>query len=219
LDTISDTMQAGTVQAGLNTANGTQVAFQRPFGFFFVRHGVTELNFRGLRCGGDLDVPLTDLGCDQAYLLAKQIQRMDLQLDRILCGSLIRVRQTALIISGVLGGLPIEIDPLLNERRIGDWNRRSIAETEELIASKIAPVGGESEEEFTDRIRTALIHLSTHSDHRPLVVSSKGVGRILNTLLGGEGRMQVANGEIVEFHVAVNKDGSPKLDVRRPSFV
>ena len=203
----------------MDTSSDMNLGFQRPFNFFFVRHGVTELNFRGLRCGGDLDVPLTDLGCDQAYLLAKQIQRMDLQLDRILCGSLIRVRQTALIISGVLGGLPIEIDPLLNERRIGDWNRRSIAETEELIASKIAPNGGETEEEFTVRIKSAVEHLGNHAGHRPLVVSSKGVGRVLNTLLGGEGRMQVANGEIVEFMVSLNPDGTPALGVRRPSFV
>jgi len=203
----------------MDTPIDMSFGFQRPFNFFFVRHGVTELNFRGLRCGGDLDVPLTDLGCDQAYLLAKQIQRMDLQLDRILCGSLIRVRQTALIISGVMGGLPIEIDPLLNERRIGDWNRRSIAETEELIASKIAPNGGETEEEFTTRIRGAVEHLGAHSGHRPLVVSSKGVGRVLNTLLGGEGRMAVANGEIVEFMVSLKQDGTPSLGVRRPSFV
>ncbi len=45
--------------------------FQQPFNFYFVRHGVTDLNFRGLRCGGDLDVPLTDIGCDQAFMLAK----------------------------------------------------------------------------------------------------------------------------------------------------
>lgn len=37
--------------------------FQDPFSFHFVHHGVTELNFRGLRCGGDLDVPLADIGC------------------------------------------------------------------------------------------------------------------------------------------------------------
>jgi probable phosphoglycerate mutase len=46
----------------------------RPFTLYFVRHGVTEPNFRGYRCGGDLDLPLMDIGCDQAYLLAKQIE-------------------------------------------------------------------------------------------------------------------------------------------------
>ncbi len=193
--------------------------FHRPFNFFFVRHGVTELNFRGLRCGGDLDVPLTDIGCDQAFLLAKQIHKMNLSIDRIRCGSLIRVRQTALIISGVLGGLPMDIDPLLNERALGEWNRRPIAETEDLIAQQAVPPGGESEEQFRARVSSALEGLATQSANRPLVVSSKGVGRVINTLLGGEGRMAVANGEIVEFMLSSNADGTPSFGVRRPSFV
>ena len=193
--------------------------YQRPFNFFFVRHGVTDLNFRGLRCGGDIDVPLTDIGCDQSYMLAKQIKQMDLGIDRIRCGSLIRVRQTALIISGVLGGLPIDIDGDLNERAIGEWNRRPIAETEQLIAQKITPAGGESEDEFSARISTALAAISNQSAHRTLVVSSKGVGRLLNTLLNGEGRMQVANSELVEFAVAANAEGTPALTVRRLTAV
>lgn len=192
---------------------------QRPFNFFFVRHGVTELNFRGLRCGGDLDIPLTDIGCDQAYLLAKQIQKMELGVDCILSGSLIRVRQTALIINGVLGGLPMEIVPELNERAIGDWNRKPIAETEDFIARKVPPPGGETEAEFSQRISTALLRVSAYSDQRPLVVSSKGVGRMINSLLGGEGNMQVSNGEIVEFLISMNSEGGQALGVRRPSFV
>lgn len=193
--------------------------YQRPFSFYFVRHGVTELNFRGLRCGGDIDVPLTDIGCDQSFLLAKQIKQMDLGIDRIRCGSLIRVRQTAMIISGVLGGLPIDIDPDLNERAIGEWNRRPIAETEELIAQNVTPVGGESEDAFSARISTALAAISNHSARQPLIVSSKGVGRLLNKLLNGEGRMQVANSELVEFAVSADTAGTPTLSVRRLTAV
>ena len=193
--------------------------YQRPFNFFFVRHGVTELNFRGLRCGGDIDVPLTDIGCDQSFILAKQIKQMDLGIDRIRCGSLIRVRQTAMIISGVLGGLPIDIDPDLNERAIGEWNRRPIAETEELIAQNVTPVGGESEDAFSARISTALAAISNQSARQPLIVSSKGVGRLLNKLLNGEGRMQVANSELVEFAVSADTAGTPTLSVRRLTAV
>ena len=193
--------------------------YQRPFSFYFVRHGVTELNFRGLRCGGDIDVPLTDIGCDQSFMLAKQIKQMDLGIDRIRCGSLIRVRQTAMIISGVLGGLPIDIDPDLNERAIGEWNRRPIAETEELIAQNVTPVGGESEDAFSARISTALAAISNQSARQPLIVSSKGVGRLLNKLLNGEGRMQVANSELVEFAVSADTAGTPTLSVRRLTAV
>lgn len=196
---------------------GPTMAYQtdRPFTLYFVRHGVTEPNFRGFRCGGDLDIPLMDIGCDQAYLLAKQIEKMNLRIGVIVTGSLIRTRQTASIVSGVLGNVPVEIEPLFNERRLGQWNNRPIAETEAQLAAKMTPPGGESEEDFTKRIAIALEHLQPMLGRRPLLVSSKGVGRVMNGLLGGEGRMQVGNGEIVEFNVARDQ-GQTVLRVARP---
>ena len=186
----------------------------RPFSLYFVRHGVTEPNFRGFRCGGDLYIPLMDIGCDQAYLLAKQIERMGLRIGVIISGSLLRTRQTASIISGVLGEVPIVVEPLINERKLGEWNNRPIAETEELLTRRVTPPGGESEDEFTQRITTALEHMRPYLERRPLLVSSKGVGRVLNGLLGGQGRMQVGNAEIVEFSVASGQAG---LRVSRPA--
>ena len=186
----------------------------RPFTLFFVRHGITEPNFRGFRCGGDNDIPMMDIGCDQAYLLAKQIEKMNLRIGVIIAGSLIRTRQTASLISGVLGTVPIEIEPLLNERKLGQWNNRPIAENEDMLKRGMTPPGGESEEQFTARVALALEHLRPHLERRPLLVSSKGVGRILNNLLGGTERMAIANGEIVEFAVAPDV-GQPSLRITR----
>jgi len=188
---------------------------ERPFTLYFVRHGITEPNFRGFRCGGDLDLPMMDIGCDQAYLLAKQIDRMGLRIGVIVAGSLLRTRQTALIISGVLGDVPVVTEPLLNERRLGEWNNRPIAETEDLLVRKVTPPGGESEEEFRARVAEALERLRPRLERRPLVVSSKGVGRVLHSILGGNERMQVANGEIVEFAVPA-ASGTEALRVSRP---
>ena len=187
----------------------------RGFTLYFVRHGVTEPNFRGFRCGGDLDIPLMDIGCDQAYLLAKQIEKMNLRIGVIVAGSLIRTRQTASIISGVLANVPVEVEPLFNERRLGQWNNRPISETEELLKARVTPPGGESEDDFAQRLLAGLDNLRPHLDRRPLLVSSKGVGRVLNGLLGGEDRMQVGNGEIVEFNVARDHAGMV-LKVARP---
>lgn len=187
----------------------------RAFTLFFVRHGVTEPNFRGFRCGGDFDIPLMDIGCDQAYLLAKQIEKMNLRIGVIVAGSLVRTRQTASIISGVLANVPVEIEPLFNERRLGQWNNRPIAKTEELLRSRVTPPGGESEDEFSQRISMGMDSIKDHLDRRPLIVSSKGVGRILNGLLGGQDRMLVGNGEIVEFNVQRGHTG-PQLRVARP---
>ena len=187
----------------------------RPFTLYFVRHGVTEPNFRGYRCGGDLDLPLMDIGCDQAYLLAKQIEKMNLRIGVIVTGSLIRTRQTASIISGVLANVPVEIEPLFNERRLGQWNNRPIAETEDLLKAKVTPPGGEAEDDFTRRVSAALDNLRPHLDRRPLLVSRKGVGRFLHGILGGTDRMQIGNGEIVEFAVARDQ-GAQVLRVARP---
>ena len=46
-------------------------------------------------------------------------------------------------------------------------------------------------------------------------MSSKGVGRVLHALLGGQERMQIGNGEIVEFAVARER-GAQVLHVARP---
>lgn len=187
----------------------------RPFTLFFVRHGITEPNFRGFRCGGDLDIPMMDIGCDQAYLLAKQIEKMNLRIGVIIAGSLIRTRQTASIVSGVLGTVPVEIEPLLNERKLGQWNNRPIADTEDMLKRNVTPPGGESEDQFESRIALAFERLRPLLERRPLLVSSKGVGRVLHSLLGGTERMSVGNGEIVEFSVAAHA-GHPSLRVTRP---
>jgi len=157
---------------------------------------------------------MMDIGCDQAYLLAKQIEKMNLRIGVIIAGSLIRTRQTASIISGVLGTVPVEVEPLLNERRLGQWNKRPIADTEEMLKQGVTPPGGESEEQLKARVALAFDHLRPYLERRPLLVSSKGVGRMLNAILGGTDRMAVANGEIVEFEVAPNA-GEPSLRVTR----
>jgi len=194
-------------------------SIDRPFRFHFVRHGVTDLNFRGLRCGGDIDIPLTDLGCDQAYLLGKQIDKLGIGVEQIVASNLIRTRQTALIMSGVLGGVPLETEALLNERHLGEWNSRPIAENEDLLKQGVTPPGGESEEAFAARIARALEKLLPRFTKNTLIVSSRGVGRIANTILGGDGRLAVANGEVVEFAATAVPEGGYRLKVHRPHQV
>jgi 2,3-bisphosphoglycerate-dependent phosphoglycerate mutase len=183
--------------------------------FFFVRHGQTEPNARGLRCGGDLDVPLTDAGCAQAWDVAWRMKQALPTPGVVLCGDLVRVRQTAMIFAAVLGGLQIVNHDILNERRLGEWNQRPIEETEEALKQGQTPPGGESEVDFTQRMGGAATWISSHLSQMPLVVSSKGVARVLNTVLGGTGRLLVANAEVVEFRFFPEASGGPRWDVRR----
>ncbi len=167
--------------------------------FRFMRHGATELNLRGLRCGGDVDVELSDVGRAQAFDAAEQIRAMKPGIKLIVASGLMRARDTARILSTALGGLPIVIEPLLNERHLGDWNSRPIAETEALLARNAAPPGGETEEAIVARVASALEKLRPQLGREALVVGSRGVGRVLNALLGGAGRLNLEPGEIVQF--------------------
>lgn len=187
--------------------------------FSFMRHGATDLNLRGLRCGGDVDIPLTETGCKTVFDMACGMLQREMNFDLILCAGLVRTRQTALILSGVLGDLPILTVPELDERRLGDWNGRPSTETAFLLESNLLPPGGEPEDEFVDRVGRALNRIRHHQDKRTLVVSSKGVGRVLHTLLGGQGRLVVENGELVEFTSRIDSDGTISVELKRtPSF-
>ncbi len=183
-----------------------------------MRHGATEHNLRGLRCGGDLDIELEDVGRHQVRQAAVRVRAMQLRIGLIVAGALARARETAAIMSEDLDGIPIVIEPLLNERRLGAWNQQSIEATEPLLRSHVTPPGGESEHEFTHRIAQALEALVPRLSHQLLVVGSSGVGRVIHTLLGGEGRLRLSNGEIVRFTVERSNfaltipNGMPKHD-------
>jgi probable phosphoglycerate mutase len=100
---------------------------------------VSQRSLSGVRCGGDLDLALSELGREQARATAEQIRAMKVDLGLIVCSSLRRTRQHAEIVSGILGGLPIITDPLLDERHMGDWNLRSVDATEVLLKQGMAP--------------------------------------------------------------------------------
>ncbi|MFM9886455.1 MAG: histidine phosphatase family protein [Burkholderiales bacterium] len=169
--------------------------------FHLMRHGATEHNLRGLRCGGDLDIELADLGRHQVRQAAVHVRAMQPRIDLIVASALKRARETASIVSEALDGVPIVIEPLLNERRLGAWNQQPIEATEALLRSHVTPPGGEPEHEFMHRIAQALEALVPRLSKQLLVVGSSGVGRMFHTLLGGAGRLRLSNGEIARFTV------------------
>ncbi len=121
----------------------------------------------------------------------------------IVVSALQRTRQTAEIIARQLGGTQIVVEPGFDERHLGEWNRRPIAATQIELAAGVTPPGGESNAEFTRRVRAAV-----HSTLLPLLprhvllVGSKGVARVLGELAGNAARAPVGNAELVEFNLA-----------------
>ena len=76
----------------------------------FVRHGATHANIAELRCGGDLDVPLIELGRRQAIATAQRIRDLRLPIGLIFTSSLQRAHETATIISDELRGVEVAVE-------------------------------------------------------------------------------------------------------------
>ncbi len=174
----------------------------------FIRHGATQPNLDGLRCGGDMDAPLSDTGRRQIAQAAQQILAMNFCVDVIVASDLSRVRESAALLSEALDGLPIVIQPHFKERLLGQWNLQPIEATEPLLRQGVTPPGGESNTVFTQRIQGALESLRNLKAYRcPLLVGSKGVARVLRESLGhgrqgGHHHPAARNAEILLFDLA-----------------
>jgi probable phosphoglycerate mutase len=168
----------------------------------FVRHAATAPNLAGLRCGGDLDVPLTALGRTQAAAVAERIVRLDPPVKLIVTSDLKRNRETADIIAARLKNVALLVQPAFSERRLGEWNLQPVARTQPWFEARLTPPGGESDDEFTRRVAEAVRKIKRQLAERPLLVGSKGVGRVLGELIGLPERLELGNAEVWEFDFA-----------------
>jgi 2,3-bisphosphoglycerate-dependent phosphoglycerate mutase len=169
----------------------------------FMRHGATQPNLEGLRCGGDLDLPLTEIGRAQVAAAAQVLLEAGWRIDRIVVSDLERTRESARIASRVFGDVPIEIDAAWRERRLGRWNLRPIAENAAPLAAGVTPPGGESALAFSARVEGALLgYAARHpAGSTALLVGSKGVARVLGELLDAPPAAPVSNGGLLCFDI------------------
>lgn len=182
----------------------------------FVRHGATAANLVGLRCGGDLDLPLTDAGRHQALKAGLALVAGRHRVRHIVTSDLQRTRETASLIAGVIGSngtLPsLVVEPAFGERRLGDWNLTPTADTEVALRSGLVPPGGESNTEFHDRIVNALDRIRSLVAEPVLLVGSKGVARVLGEISGLPGRLALDNGVLCHFEMGPRFHASADLE-------
>ena len=107
-----------------------------------------------------------------------------------------RTIETAHLINARLG-LEIRIEAGLLERRLGAWNGRSVEETQVPLAAGETPPGGESNARFEARVLAAFRGLAPLYARCPLIVSSRGVARILMEQAGRGDAATLANGAIL----------------------
>ncbi|HET9896330.1 MAG TPA: histidine phosphatase family protein [Streptosporangiaceae bacterium] len=142
-----------------------------------LRHGQTPMSVQK-RYAGSSDVPLTDAGVAQAAAAAKRLASAGI--DAIVASPLQRTVQTAEQVAAVTG-LPVVTEDGFRETDFGAWEGLTFAEVRErwpsdmtawLADPEVAPPGGESFAEVSERV-TAALHrvLAGRTGQRILIVS------------------------------------------------
>jgi probable phosphoglycerate mutase len=149
----------------------------------FIRHGETDWN-RQQRFQGQIDVPLNGIGQAQAQRLAQRLQSE--RFDGFFSSDLQRAQQTAAPLAGLWQQTPL-LQSGLREQHFGIFEGLDVptikARHPELWldwlqhrASFALPGGGESLQQFHDRVLDTVATLAAaHSGQRLAVVTHGGV--------------------------------------------
>jgi len=158
--------------------------------FWFLRHGETGHNVRGL-VAGSTDVALTERGQLQAHAAARALEPIGI--TAIYSSALCRARDTADHIGRSLA-LPVTVIEDLAERNWGELE----GQPRELRVRGLVPRGAESPQQFMRRVVRGLAAIDASGV--PLIVGHSGVYRVLCRILGViEPATPVANAQPVRF--------------------
>ena len=146
-----------------------------------VRHGETDWN-RERRIQGHTDVPLNDEGRRQARALAADLHGE--HVDAFYSSDLARAVETAAIVAGTRSLAVTEVGGL-RERHFGTWEGLSDVEAAERFPEATRETwevwgDGESREEMTERVLTALDAIAaSHPNETVVVVTHGGPMRVV----------------------------------------
>jgi broad specificity phosphatase PhoE len=143
--------------------------------FYLMRHGESLANIRNIT-SGSLDVSLTVSGHKQAQEASKLIANMPKKINTIYHSSLIRAKNTALLVGSVINAIMIE-NSGLNEHNFGEWEGEPWDVVLEQLILGNEPPQGETNKEFITRVKNTInaILLQHSSDNPPLLVAHGGV--------------------------------------------
>jgi ribonuclease H / adenosylcobalamin/alpha-ribazole phosphatase len=148
-----------------------------PMTTVLLRHGQTPMSVQK-RYVGRSDVPLTDLGVRQAVAAAKRLASAGL--DVIVTSPLRRAVQTAEEVAAATGA-PVVADEGFRETDFGAWEGLTFAEVREgwsaemtawLADPAVAPPGGESFTEVSERVTAALDRVLAARERQAVLIVS-----------------------------------------------
>jgi broad specificity phosphatase PhoE len=183
---------------------------------YLVRHGQTEFN-RERRIQGHVDSPLTELGVRQAQAVGRLLRDLirDPQGWRVVSSPLGRARSTAEIVAQKLGGLPVELEPRLQEMSWGSYDGRLRAEIEAEHPETFgktgwafdAPTDGETYEDVCARVGAWLAELPPEPERKIVAVSHGISGRVLRGLYANLPRDEAGQQDVPQDAVFLLQHG------------
>ena len=151
---------------------------------YFVRHGESEANARGLLAGSNSDSPLTKKGQEQARQTGRILK--DKPVDLVVASPLSRAYETAKIIAEEIGFTAhIHTNNLLLERDFGTASGQPRAKGYELLDSGKAE-GVEPLAELHGRVLAAFKWLESLPAEHIVVASHAGFGRMVSVVVRGD---------------------------------
>ena len=157
--------------------------------FVFLRHGESVGNAEA-RWQGQSDYVLTERGRLQVRALAERWKSEGVKFDLIVTSPLVRAKETAQIIAAAVGA-PVELEPILMERHIGEMEGLTADEVRKKpqppFVTPYDPVGGEGEGDWALFLRAgqALHGLLRRPAGSYLIVSHGGLlNQLMNAIIG-----------------------------------
>ncbi len=193
-----------------------------------VRHGESEANVAAIFDSGSIDAPLTDRGREQARRVGRWAR--GLGLTRIYTSPLRRARETADAVAA-LTLVPVVVEPLLAETRMGRWDGRRIREVvaEDGDAYRAwhedpgtnPPPGGESMADLAARMQAALMRMAQATPAPFTLLAVSHGDPILALLLAAmaapsHASSRVAVPNTVRLTLALDEAGRPALEAFGP---
>ena len=178
MNQASDPLATAAQGSARRPASGWRPAQGKPTTTLLLRHGQTALSVER-RFAGRGDIPLTDVGLEQAAAAAARLARRG-NIDLVLTSPLLRARQTASAVADAVG-VPLAEDVDLAETDFGSWEGLCFGEVmarwpDEMAAwmadADAAPPGGESFAAVAVRVDAALDRLVAAYQGQTVVVVS-----------------------------------------------
>ena len=151
-----------------------------PTATLLLRHGQTPMSVQKRYAGlsPKTDAPLTDTGVRQAVAAAKRLASAGI--DAIVASPLQRTVRTAEEVAAVTG-VPVTADDGFRETDFGAWEGLTFAEVRErwpselttwLADPSVAPPGGESFDQVSERVTAALHRILAERAHQTVLIVS-----------------------------------------------